>query len=43
MTFVDDSHVKMITPDGSFQEVELSQAGLYAYQSIAAASNFAMK
>lgn len=42
MSFVDDSHVKMITPDGTFQEVELSQAGFYAYQSIAAASNFAM-
>lgn len=32
MTFVDDTHVKMIAPDGSMQEVELSEHGLYAYQ-----------
>ena len=43
MTFVDDSHVKMITPEGDYQVVELSQAGLYAYQQIATASTFAMK
>lgn len=43
MTFVDDNHVKMITPQGDFQTVELSQAGVYAYQNIAATSNFAMK
>lgn len=42
MSFVDDSHVKMIAPDGQYQVVELSQAGVYAYQSIAATSNFAM-
>ena len=41
--FVDDSHVKMITPEGDYQVVELSQAGLYAYQQIATASTFAMK
>ena len=42
MSFVDDNHVKMITPEGDYQIVELSQAGLYAYKSIAAATNFAM-
>lgn len=31
MTFVDDNHVKMITPDGSFQTVELSNQGVMAY------------
>lgn len=43
MTFVDDSHVKMITPEGDYQVVELSQEGLYAYQQLASASIFAMK
>ena len=42
MSFVDDNHVKMITPEGDYQIVELSQAGLYAYKSIAAPTNFAM-
>lgn len=32
MTFVDDNHVNMITPDGGYQLVELSDAGLMAYQ-----------
>jgi len=35
MSFIDDSHIKMITPDGDYQVVELSQAGVYAYQQIA--------
>lgn len=43
MTFVDDSHVKMIAPNGDYQVVELSQDGLYAYQQLASASIFAMK
>lgn len=42
MSFVDEDHVKMITPEGNYQIVELSQAGLYAYKSIASATNFAM-
>lgn len=42
MSFVDEDHVKMITPEGDYQIVELSQAGLYAYKSIASATNFAM-
>lgn len=43
MTFVDDTHVKMITPTGDFKVVELSQAGVYAYREMAVAKNFAMK
>ena len=31
MTFIDDSHVKMITPDGDFHPYELSQNGVMAY------------
>ena len=42
MSFVDEDHVKMITPEGDYQIVELSQAGLYAYKSIASATNLAM-
>lgn len=40
MTFVDDTHVKMITPDGSFQTVELSQQGVFAYEEMVSANNF---
>lgn len=32
MTFIDDSHVKMIGTDGEMRMVELSQRGLMAYQ-----------
>lgn len=35
MTFVDADHVKMVSPDGGMQLVELSQAGVLAYQQIA--------
>lgn len=35
MTFVDDNHVKMITPGGDMEIVELSQAGVLAYREIA--------
>ncbi len=35
MTFVDNNHVKMITPAGDMQLVELSKAGVLAYQQIA--------
>lgn len=34
MTFVDDSHVKMYSPDGQLIPVEVSADGLYAYQSL---------
>lgn len=32
MTFIDDSHVRMITPEGDARVVELSQQGLMAYR-----------
>lgn len=32
MTFIDDSHVKMITPGGDFRLVELSEQGVLAYR-----------
>ena len=35
MTFVDDNHVRMATPDGSSTIVELSQYGVTAYQQLA--------
>lgn len=35
MTFIDKDHVKMITPDGDFCTVELSEAGVTAYSNIA--------
>lgn len=34
MTFVDDTHVAVPSPDGSDMIVELSQAGAFAYQQI---------
>lgn len=33
MTMIDDSHVRMIQPDGTFRTVELSEQGLMAYSS----------
>jgi len=42
MTFVDDTHVKMIAPDGGYQTVELSEAGLMAYRQTAVNSMWAM-
>ncbi|MDE6152793.1 MAG: DUF3332 family protein, partial [Muribaculaceae bacterium] len=38
MTFVDDNHVNMIAPDGSMTTVEVSQAGVWAYQQVATGS-----
>lgn len=38
MTFVDDNHVRMSTPDGSSTIVELSQSGVMAYQQMTASS-----
>lgn len=35
MSFVDDTHVKMITPQGDFKVVEISEAGVLAYSSMA--------
>ena len=39
MTFVDDMHVKMITPEGDFRVVELSEAGVMAYKNMAPTVN----
>lgn len=35
MTFIDDSHVRMIMPDGGYTAVELSDRGVMAYESAA--------
>jgi hypothetical protein len=43
MQFVDDSHVKMITPNGDFKTVELNQQGVYAYEQMVKEGCFAMK
>lgn len=32
MTYVDDMHVKLITPEGDFRQVELTEQGLQAYK-----------
>lgn len=42
-TFVDDTHISLPTPDGSLRTVELSNSGLFAYQTIIAGSQFALK
>ena len=34
MTFVDDSHVRMICPDVAFRNIELSENGVMAYNAI---------
>lgn len=43
MTMLDSSHVRMITPDGKFMEVELSDAGLMAYSAKAVPSMLAAR
>lgn len=43
MTFIDDTHVKMIAPDGTMQPVELSQEGVWAYQQTVTANTFAAR
>lgn len=43
MTFIDDSHVKMLTPTGEFRTVELSQAGVLAYRQEASSALMAQK
>ena len=35
MTYLDEQHVKMITPEGDFRVVELSEQGVMAYQALA--------
>ena len=41
-TFVDDTHVRMPMPDGSYKIVETSQEGVYAYQTAVALSDYAI-
>lgn len=43
MSFVDDNHVKMITPSGDFQTVELSTSGVMAYTASATETALAAK
>lgn len=43
MTFINDTHVEMIAPDGTMQPVELSHDGVLAYQNIAAGTTFARR
>ena len=44
MTFVDDTHVNMLTPTGDFTTVELNEHGVMAYQQMAAsAACYAMR
>lgn len=42
MQFVDDNHVKMITPNNTYQTIELSHEGVLAYQDIINSNLFAM-
>lgn len=41
--FVDDTHVKLPTADNNFQTVEISQAGVYAYQQTVGAAVLAAR
>ena len=43
MTFVDNNHVSMPTPDGKWQTVELSPSGVLAYKEMASATMLAYK
>ena len=43
MTFVDDNHVTLPSPDGNVTTVELSQAGVFAYQQLATAQLWAKR
>ncbi len=44
LQYVDDTHVKMITPEGDFKTVELSERGVYAYKQMVNSSvQYAMR
>lgn len=43
MKYIDDTHVEMITPDGSFEQVELSQNGVFAYQQLVSSALYASR
>ena len=38
-TMIDENHVKMITPEGDFRMVELSESGIMAYAEATKASS----
>lgn len=42
-TYVDDTHINMVTPDGSFRNVELSAQGVWAYQQAAQQQAYAAR
>lgn len=42
MQWVDDTHVKMITGDGTMRQVELSEQGVWAYEQMVGAANLAL-
>lgn len=42
LTFVDDTHVDMLTRDGSYTTVELSQSGVLAYQELIGAGGITL-
>ena len=43
LTFIDDSHVKVPSTNGTFEVVELTQEGVWAYQGNITSSQFALK
>lgn len=43
MTFIDDTHVRMITPDGQYMPVELSEQGVLAYRNTVGAMPMASR
>jgi len=42
-SFVDDTHVNVLLRDGSYTTVELSQAGVFAYQELVGVDAFALR
>lgn len=43
MTFIDNTHVKMVCPDGSFRTFSADNAGVMAYTALSSASNMASR
>lgn len=42
-SYVDNNHINMVTPDGSYRTVELSTQGVWAYQQAVAQSCYASR
>lgn len=42
-TYVDDTHLRMPMPDGSYKVIEASDAGLYAYQTAVTGTQYAAR